>query len=365
MSDANPRVLFVPVSGPFGMGEFARSSAIARAVQLRWPAAGVHFALSREAPYAASAPFPTTLLPSSATFHSGAVIDLIRAWRPHVVVFDNAGRTAQLEAAHRSGACVVYISARRRQRRKAFRLTWMRRIDEHWIAYPEFIAGGLTGIERLKLRVLRRPIVRYLDGIFSRPPPGSAEGEGASPSAGGSDFVLVVPGGGTGHPGAHDASAQFLHAAQELAGQGIAVRYVGPVGPAGSAGRAGSAAPRAAAAHLKLLGALAQSELAECMRRARLVVVNGGSTLLQAIACGAACVAVPIAGDQRERIRRCVAAGVAVEAPLAAHEIAARSAALLGDESARAALARRAQGLALADGIEIALSALRPHIESA
>ena len=69
------------------------------------------------------------------------------------------------------------------------------------------------------------------------------------------------------------------------------------------------------------------------MRDARLIVVNGGSTLLQAIACGAACVAVPIAGDQRERIRRCVAAGVAVEAPLAAAEIAARSLALLRDES--------------------------------
>ena len=38
-------MLFVPVSGRFGMGEFARSSALARAVQLRWPAAGVHFVL--------------------------------------------------------------------------------------------------------------------------------------------------------------------------------------------------------------------------------------------------------------------------------------------------------------------------------
>jgi hypothetical protein len=262
-----------------------------------------------------------------------------------VVVFDNAGRTAQLRAAHRSGAHVVYISARRRQRRKAFRLRWMRLIDEHWIAYPEFIAGSLTFIERLKHRLLRRPTVRYLDVIFSRARP-------ASPERG--DFVLVVPGGGTGHPGVEDASAQFLSAAQAMAAIGIAVRYVGPAG-------AGSA--QAGPPDLQLLGALAQTELAELMHRARLIVVNGGSTLLQAIACGAACVAVPIAGDQRERIRRCVAAGVAVEAPLAASEIVARSQALLRDESSRAALAQRAQGLALADGVEIALSALRPYIE--
>ena len=167
--------------------------------------------------------------------------------------------------------------------------------------------------------------------------------------------MLVVPGGGTGHPGAEDASAQFLAAAKALAESGIEVRYVGPA----------AAVDAGVSAFFQPLGALAQTELATLMRHARLIVVNGGSTLLQAIACGAACVAVPIAGDQRERIRRCVAAGVAVQAPLAAAEIAARAQALLQDESSRAALAERAQGLGLADGVEIALSALDRYIESA
>ena len=347
-------MLFVPVSGRFGMGEFARSSALARAVQLRWPAAGVHFVLSREAPYAAEAAFPVTLLPASPTFHSAEVIELIRTWRPHVVVFDNAGRTAQLRAAHRSGARVVYISSRRRQRRKAFRLRWMQLIDEHWIAYPEFIAGSLTLVERLKERLLRRPTVRYLDVILAHARP-SRDGDGPAASQGPGDFVLVVPGGGTGHPGAEDATEHFLRAAQALAREGIAVRYVGP---------AGAGTMQARSAHFLPLGPLPQAELAQLMRDARLIVVNGGSTLLQAIACGAACVAVPIAGDQRERIRRCVAAGVAVEAPLAAAEIVSRSQALLRNESLRAELARRARGLALADGVAIALSALGPYLES-
>jgi hypothetical protein len=353
--DPNPRILFVPVSGPYGMGEFARSAAIARAVQLRWPASAVRFVLSREAPYAAGAGFPVTLLDSSATFHGAAVADLIRSWHPHVIVFDNAGRTLQLRAAHRSGARVVYISARRRQRRKAFRMRWMRLIDEHWIAYPKFIAGGLTLTERLKHRLLRRPTVRYLDVILSRTSSPSGRGQGAATPRGLGDFVLVVPGGGTGHPGAEEAAGQFLAAARTLAESGLDVRYVGPV-PSGAA----SAGPSS----LRLLGALPQAELAGLMREARLIVVNGGSTLLQAIASGAACLAVPIAGDQRERIRRCVAAGVAVESPRSASEMVTRSKALLGDEAARAALAQRAQGLALADGVEVALSALRPYLET-
>jgi hypothetical protein len=340
------------------MGEFARSSAIARAALERWPSLDIRFILSREAPYAASSPFAATLVPSSPTFHSAAVIDLIRSWRPHVVIFDNAGRTAQLVAAHRSGARVFYVSARRRQRRKAFRLRWMRLIDEHWIAYPEFIAGGLTFVERCKHRLLGRPAVRYLDVILSRPrKPGD---EGAEASRAREDFVLVVPGGGTGHPGAEDAAEQFLAAACTIADAGVTVRYVGPGGAASAHG----APARRESGSFRSSGALPQAELAQLMREARLIVANGGSTLLQAIACGAACLAIPIAGDQPERIRRCVAAGVAIESGLAAAEIAAKALALLRDEPSRSALAARAAGLGLADGVEVALGALARYIES-
>ncbi len=370
----------MPVSGPYGMGEFARCAAIARAVLGRWPGAQVHFVLSREAPYAAQVGFPATWLASSATFHSAAVIDLLRTWRPHVVVFDNAGRGAQLQAARRLGARIVYISARRRQRRKAFRLNWMRMIDEHWIAYPKFIAGELRGFERLKLELLRRPAVRYLDVIFPglAAPPGTAMTDVAEPrnpatnvdtmevaapgaypvpaAAPVADDVLVVPGGGTGHPGSSDAMEQFLSAARRLAARGFTTRFVGP---------ASIVAQAPSTAHFHAVQTMPQSQLAQLMRGARLVVVNGGSTLLQSIACGAACVAAPIARDQLERIRRCAKAGVAVEADLRATDIEAQAAALLRDEPARAALARRAAGLALADGLEVALAALGKLLDTA
>ncbi len=351
----NPRILFVPVSGPYGMGEYARSLAIARAARQRWISADIRFVLSRAAPYAAQAPFPATLLPSSPTFHSAAVADMIRAWQPHVVIFDNSGRTAQLKAARRSGAHVIYISARQRQRRKAFRWRWMPLIDEHWIAYPQFLAGKLHFLERFKLKLLRGPRVRYLDVIFSRAPVGRA----AVLSRAGLEaqrFVLVVPGGGTGHPGALGAPAQFLDACRELAGSGIVTAFVGPTDS--------RATESPVESNLRQLGALPQQDLLELMRHACLVVVNGGSTLLQALACGAACIAVPIARDQAMRIRRCVDLGVAVEAPLDAHQIAARATALLGDERARAQLARRAAGLELADGADIAAHALANLIES-
>jgi spore coat polysaccharide biosynthesis predicted glycosyltransferase SpsG len=342
-----PRILFVPVSGTYGMGEYARSLAIARAASRRWQGAAIHFVLSREAPYAADVPFPATLLAASPTFHSAAVIELIGKWRPDVVIFDNAGRTAQLRAARRSGARVVYISARRRQRRKAFRWHWMRMIDEHWIAYPEFIAGRTGLLERLKLMIVGRPVVRYLDVISSRADPAQ---RGAILSRCGCDsgtFALVVPGGGTGHPGADDAMDRFMAAARALAASGTATVYVGPANA--------SAVPEP---NWHPLGTLPQADLVELMRAARLIVANGGSTMLQAIASGNACVAVPIARDQAERIRRCAAAGVVLAATLDTANIVQAANRLLENEPQRAALARRASELGLADGVELAVQAL-------
>jgi glycosyltransferase involved in cell wall biosynthesis len=355
-SQRAPRLLFIPVSGTYGMGEYARSLAIARAASRRWQHASIHFILSREAPYALNTPFPATLLPSSPTFHSAAVIELIRKWRPDVVIFDNAGRTAQLRAARRAGARVVYISARRRQRRKAFRWRWMRLIDEHWIAYPEFIAGSLGLLERFKVGLAGRPVVRYLDVILSRALPGQREAILSRADCDAGTFVLVVPGGGTGHPGADDAVEQFMAAARALAASGVPTVYVGPVAAAGSAGATPNWHP---------LGPVPQADLAELMRSARLSLANGGSTLLQAIACGSACIAVPIAKDQAERTRRCVAAGVAVAAARDSAGMVQAAERLLQDEGQRAALAGRAAHLALADGVEVALQSLARLLEAA
>jgi hypothetical protein len=348
--DRAPRFLFIPVSGPFGMGEYARALAIANGVAKRWPAAVIQFVLSREAPYAADAPYATTLLESSPTFHTAAVQQLIEEWSPDMVIFDNAGRTRQLRAAKRSGARVVYISARRRQRRKAFRWSWMGMLDEHWIAYPLFIAGAPSWFERLKLTLRRRPTLRYLDVILDSQR-SAQDSMLARLDLVADEFVLVVPGGGTGHPGAGAAVAEFRQAAQAIAATGMVTVFVGR--PAGAA-----PAVTNPDARLRTLGSVPQAQLAELMRGAKLIVANGGSTLLQAIACGKPCVAVPIAGDQGERIGHCVRAGVTVAAPLEATAIASTTLGLLRSASQLDGLAGRAIALGLTDGVAVALRAI-------
>jgi len=76
-------------------------------------------------------------------------------------------------------------------------------------------------------------------------------------------------------------------------------------------------------------------------------------------------VAVPIAKDQHERIRRCTAARVAVAAPLDDAAIGTAALALWRDDPARAALAGRAVALGLTDGVRVALDGIAASLHSA
>lgn len=344
-TSAPPRLLFIPVSAPRGMGEYARSLAIAKAAVQRWPGLQVHFALSRAAPYASEAPFPARLLPSSPTFHTREVSALIEELRPTIIVFDNAGRTAQIRAAARCGARIVYISSRRRQRRKAFRLRWMRLIDEHWIAYPRFIAGAPSLSERLKLTILKRPRVRYVDTLLPAADPARAAGCLARFGLASGRYLLIVPGGGSAHPGAERAPAIVAAAARAIARRGEPTLLVGQ-----DAADGGERPPL-----LEVAPRLPPAELIELIRAARLVVCNGGDTLLQALACARPCVAVPIAHDQAHRIDCCVRAGLAARAELAPEAIETAACAALERGSG---LPGPAGGPRVRDCMEEALDAL-------
>jgi hypothetical protein len=342
-----PRLLFVPVSGAFGMGEYARSLNLALACTARWPTARIHFIISAQARYASSVPFEHTALPSSPTFHTPQVSEVIARFEPHAVVFDNAGRTAQLVAARRAGARVVYISARPRQRRKAFRWRWMRMLDEHWIAYPQFMAGGLSWTERLKLNWLRRPEVRFLDCILPEATSAGANLVRSRAGVQGERYVLVVPGGGTGHPRAANAVDIFKRAAQVVAARGVHTVFVAPAG-----------ALLNGPPHFIGIDLLPLPELLVLLRGAAVVLTNGGDTLIQAIACAIPSVAVPIAADQPGRIARCLQAGVAREATLDAAIMSGAVIELLDRPGAAAELQEQSRRLDLRDGLRESVDAL-------
>ena len=348
VSAASATVLFVPVSGPSGMGEFARARSIADAMLAQHPGIGIHFLLHRAAPYATGFQHPATLLPASPTLCTREVIEVIERLRPRIVIFDNAGRTPQLRAAKRVGATVVYVSSRSRQRYKAFRLRWMRLIDEHWISYPQLIAGAPTLIERWKLRWLARPALHYLDTVLAPAEESAADDLLA-------DFglpdIVIVPGGGSQF---HDASmtpARFAEWGAALANRGHRVVFV--AGPSFTL-----ELPQTS--HFRTVRSVPGGALHALLARSQAVLVNGGDTLLQALALDKPCIAIPIAGDQAERIARCAAQGVVLSPK--PDEVVATCERVLGDTALRDDLASHRQALALHDALPRIIERLGRHL---
>lgn len=344
------RVLFVPVSGPRGSGEYARCVAIARELLRHRPEAEVHFLVSREFPDAARVPFPATLLESSPTFNTPAVKAAIQAFRPGVVVFDNAGRTGQLRAARDAGARVVFISSRHRQRRRAMRLRWLRLVDEHWIAWPEILAGAIGPLERLKLRVSGGPVVRFLDCVMPLEDAELARRVLADKGVTRGEYVLVIPGGGSGHPRMPQGPEVMLETAIRLARAGYAVVLLASTLDQGGA--------QALPSSLVTLPRQDIAVTAELIRGARLVVCNGGDTLLQALASGIPCVAAAMVPDQVTRLRRLQQAGADLACPLEAGALVSAALQKLEDPQACRDAVAAGNALGLRNGMPETLAAL-------
>jgi glycosyltransferase involved in cell wall biosynthesis len=345
-----PKFLFIPVSGPGGAGEYFRSLAVARAIERRWPGCSIAFVVSRDATYSRGGPYPVSLVDRSPTYETSSVKSILEHERPDVVVFDSSGRVAQYRHAQWLGARVVFVSSRPTTRRKGFRLRRLRWLDQHWIAQPRFLGGGLRIGERLRLGFAPRCTVEFLEVLYEPvDEPGTRELQARLGVEAG-DYVLACPGGGGVFEHRPDAARVFFDASCRVAREsGLPV--VAVLGPRFSAPADGPAAVR-------VLGSLPNASLMGLLRDSRAGVVNGGSLLVQAIALGVPCVAAPIAEDQPRRIAACAAHGYVRSAALDAESLSGVTTALLADAGERATLRERLHALDLRNGVDVAVAAL-------
>ena len=347
------RVLFVPVSGPGGSGELMRCLIVARELRRAAPGIEVHFVVARDAVFREAVDFAVHEIDDSPTRSTPQVLERLRALRPDVVVFDNAGRTEQLRLARALGARLVFTSRSPRLRWKAFRISWLRLLDEHWIVFPKFVTGGLTAFERLKLRLHPRYRVRHLDTLFT---PSLADERALWLAAHGlreGGYTVFVPGGrGEGHASATDPADLFVAAADAYARASGQTSVV-------VTGRSQPARPDAASERLLLLPRVRPEEVQHLLAGAARVVSNGGSTLVHALAHGQEIVSVALAADQARRIRRAARLGVVVAAEPRAPAIVEAAAALAADPARGAEMRRQVAALGLVNGVEEAVAALQ------
>jgi hypothetical protein len=350
-----PKLLFLPVSGPKGSGEFYRSLTIARAARERWPDAQIAFIVSRDARYASELrqgpdPFIVHLTDGTPTLNTPAVNQVIETFKPDVAIFDSSGRRAQLLCARRNGVKTVYISSRPKARQKGFRLRRMRLLDQHWLAWPGFLGGDPRAWERFKLRLAPALEVVPLGVVFA--PPDAERGArllarmGLRPGK----YLIFCGGGGGYSAGGRSAPEIFAEAAAGIrAEEDLSIVWIrGP----------NYTGPKLERPGITGIDSLDTASMIDLLAGARLAVINGGSLLLQAIALKVPSVCAPVARDQRQRIGACAALGLTVPSALDAAALAAATQSLLDNRAHRSSLRQRLETVSMNNGVHPAIDAL-------
>ncbi len=337
-----PFLLFVPFYGRGGSGEFVRSVTLAQAVARRWPQLRIEFLLPGGPGTRQDAPFPSTCHDGPDT-GKGAFDSLhIERLRPDLVIFDCGGRSESLRTCRRLGITSAYISDRDGTLKKPFRLDWMWLLDEHWHQREHVTAEALLPSQRLRSHFSRTRRL-YFDTYYAEDAADWSLLDAPLRQALEQPFVLLSPGGGGYALDGRPVSEVFVEVAERIhAETGLTcLSLLGPLY---------QGAIRSATT--QTLTMVAQPLFRELMRRARLVLTNGGHSLHQALAMRAVCVVAPLGGsDQPARIGAYDRAGLVVEAAPNARALGDAALRLLRDDAAHRAVADRVAALNIVNGI--------------
>ena len=287
----------LPASGPTGVGEYTRCRTLAGSVRERMQDVRIKLVIDRHAPYVDKVPFETHLVQGSVTFNTAEVNRLMRAERPDLVLFDNAGRVAQLKCALEIGARTVFIAARAKKIRKAMSFRWVSRLDQVWVVQSEITAGPPNLLLRMRQRWLDAADVLMLQAIF--PVSSTERRESIKRELGLADrpYVLFMPGGGGYSKNGRSSAELFAEAAGRFAvGSDLAVIMV--MGPLYQ-----GKLPEISGVTVR--SSVNDKQAIDLLHDARFAVIGGGDLVMQALALKKVVVAVPTgAKDQPKRVRK-------------------------------------------------------------
>lgn len=283
---STPAILFLPVSGPVGSGEYYRCLMLAEALREKLPNIQIDFGINKHAKYVSTCPFNVIALPASPTKSIPEIRDQLIEKRYQVVVFDCAGRAELFRIAQGTGAKTIFISSRPSARRKGMRWRWLPYLDEHWSVQPSYLVNTNSRWERLKARLTHGPTIHNIGSIYplvERP-------------AQQMDRLLVTLGGGGNLP-EPEKFQETLHRKLKSFANDNNCHVDWVLGA--NAERLKDEQDSSVTIH----ASLPPAEFISLMATSKVVLTNGGSTLSQAVELGCKVVSTPLAPDQHSRVK--------------------------------------------------------------
>lgn len=345
------KIIFLPVSGPKGSGEYIRSLAVAQGISQTWKNVQIQFIINRNAVYAGTLPFKCHLIDRSPTLEPKAVKNIIKKEKPDLCIFDSSGRTSVFRTLKKMGTPIVFISSRKRPRRKAFSPKWLPYITQHWIAQPAFAAGPLTKWEQLKLKITRSDPPYFLETLFPIPNDEKRAKLKNTLAIGDEPYIVFSSGGGGKHNQKGKQAPEIFAEAASIVAQKSGKKCIAVMGP-----NYNGRLPEHDG--VILVPAFANDEFIELIHDAEILVIGGGSIIAQGLANKKVCVAIPTAGDQHARIQKAEELQVIVSSDLDGKDISKAVLMLLEDKKCYKRLQEKVNTLNIKNGLPDAIQAV-------
>ena len=268
-----------------GMGELAQCAILAQVLKLAIPEITMacllhHAAAGKFAPGWREIPLEQT-----PTLANRETTVWIQRLKPRVLLFDSAGRAAQLQAAKAVGAHTIFLAGRETSRRKIISLRRLRYLDALWLSQPAAFWRPLPLWKRLLLKCYPKLRVETIGVVFAKADTRQLEPELAAFATAAPYVLMTLGGGGIFSAGIAQNDLAFQAAEECFAKTGV--RSILICGPNATA------LPTSTAA-CYVLRSVPNAALVALIETSILVLCNGGYTLLQAVALNKATLALAL-----------------------------------------------------------------------
>ena len=336
-----------------GMGELAQCAILAQALKLAMPEVTMACLLHHAAAGKFAPGWREIALEQTPTLANRETTAWIERLKPQVVLFDSAGRAAQLHAAKKIGAHTIFLAGRETSRRKTISLRRLRYLDALWLSQPAAFWQPLSLWKRLLLRCYPKLRIETIGVVFAKADASQLAPELAAFAAA-QPYVLMTLGGGGIFSAGIDQNALALQAAEHCFAK-TGMRSILICGPNASQLPASTAA-------CYVLRSVPNAALVALIETSAVVLCNGGYTLLQAVASNKATLALALQGDQQRRIDRLAAIGATFASR--ADRLIADLVQLVQTPATRQALMAAAQASGVDNGLDKAVQSLREILRS-
>jgi|GEM_PF-5299599 len=291
------KVLFIPSSGTKGSGETLNAFQIFAFLKKKYPSLESKIFLHELSPFIESSPISVITAINTPTRCDDKVIPLIEQFKPNITFFLGAGSKKQIKISKCIGSINIFISFSENLRNRGLRLGRIQHIDLHIVDQYHFLLENLTFLEKIKTYVWEKAKPKYWGPIFNLPTESDIQKTLSKYNLKSSEFILVSVGSG---------------AECDLNGENYSTLIFNSLKNAGlkypiiqSFGKAyPNDLPKSTEKHF-CMNYFEPSEFICLMKTAKLIVTNGGGSLLQAISLNKTSLTCPMVDDQFKRVKIC------------------------------------------------------------